>query len=64
MGARFRYPSPVNPRVVVIPVVILVGGLVMSLTAPVPTMLRILIFLSDCFAAVVVGLILWRREQR
>ena len=53
-----------NPRVVVIPVVILVGGLVMALTAPVPTMLRILIFLSDCFAAIVVGLILWRREQR
>lgn len=50
-----------KPTVILIPVLIVLGGVVTALLAPLPPLLRGLIVGSDCFVAVAVGLILWRR---
>lgn len=47
----------------VIPLLILLGGFVSSVVLPLDTRLKLLIAGTDFFAAVLVGLILWRRDR-
>ena len=49
--------------VVVIPVLIVLGGVVTALVVPLDPRLRAMILASDCFAALLVGLILWRQGR-
>ena len=63
-GRSVRGELPgVRPRVVIIPALILLGGLVTFLVAPLDVKLRTAILASDVFAALLLGLILWRQGQ-
>ncbi len=51
-------------NVILIPLLIIVGGAVTALMVPLENRLRLLIFASDVFAAIAVGLILLRQKPR
>ena len=53
----------VKPTVILIPVLLVIGGVVTSMMVPLPTWMRAMIIAGDCCMAVAVGLILWRRGQ-
>lgn len=56
--------APVNVRVYLVPILILLAGIITFFVAPLAVELRWMILASDLFAAVLVGLLLWRQAQR
>lgn len=52
-----------NPKLLVLPGVVLLGGVVTYLTVPLEPRIRLLILISDIFAAAILALVLWRRAQ-
>ena len=53
--------SGMNPMVMIIPVVILAGGILCFLLLPVPLPIRLAVLASDAIAASVIGFVLARR---
>lgn len=51
-------------NVILIPLLLILGGAVTAAMVPLDTRLRLLIFGSDVFAAIVVGLLLLRQKPR
>lgn len=61
---QFRQAQCVRWNVIIIPLLIVLGGIATAAVVPVDGRLRALIIGADCFAAVTVGLILLRAGQR
>lgn len=53
-----------KPTVVIIPLLLVTGGVITAMMVPLPAWMRAMIVAGDCFAALAVGLILWRRDAR
>ncbi len=53
-----------NPFVIVVPLVLLAGGVATFLLVPLDWGIRVALLVSDVVAAAIVGFILWRRGQR
>lgn len=73
-GSRLPHPGlgdfrgegqrgPVKWTPIVIPVLIVLGGLATVLVVPIDPRLKALIVAADAFAATAVGLILWRQRN-
>jgi hypothetical protein len=52
-----------NPIVILIPVALLLGGVLTFFLMPLSIWLRTTLLVGDLVAAIIVGLILWRRYQ-
>lgn len=50
--------------VILVPILILLAGVITFLTFPLDLRLRLMLLAADAFAAVAVGLLLWRQGQR
>lgn len=63
-SVNLLYSPPVKPIVIIVPVVIVLSGAATALMIPAASPLfRAALFASDCFGAVAVGLVLWRKNQ-
>ena len=56
-----RKTHDMNPIVLIVPTVILIGGVLCFALLPLPLLVRLAILISDMFAAGVIGFVLTRR---
>ncbi len=52
-----------NPLTVIIPLVIVLGGVLTFFLVPLELWVRVVVLVSDIAAAALVGVILWRRDR-
>ncbi len=52
-----------NPMTIIVPLALLVGGVLTFFLVPLEFGVRVILLVGDIVAALVVGLILWRRNQ-
>jgi len=52
-----------NPLTIIVPLVIVLGGVLTFFLLPFELGLRVVLLVSDLIAAAIVGVVLWRRQH-